>query len=91
MPFGPTTHKPSAPRYVHDCEDCKFLGQIGVDDAYFCPREHSIVLRDGDDGPEYASFPTGIVEHIIHQPGTNNARWVIAKQMADELLVSMAT
>ena len=46
-------------RFHHDCSGCVYLGRMGDLDAYLCPGVSevmlSIILRHGDDGPEYAS------------------------------------
>jgi len=52
-----------APRYVHDCTKCVFIGVIAMSDkdmrdAYVCAgREQTSVLRYGSDGPDYTSQP----------------------------------
>lgn len=46
------------PRYVHDCEQCKFLGLYEEYDLYFCDQNKfgpTVVARYGDEGDEYTS------------------------------------
>lgn len=49
------------PRFTHDCDQCKYLGQIQDDisyDLYYCPQggHHPTVLaRFGNEGPDYKS------------------------------------
>jgi len=62
----------SIPRFAHDCDECKFLGQIdirspvnlspGVVDAYFCDKAgyRTLILRSSDDPPDYETMPIGI-------------------------------
>lgn len=48
----------SSPKFVHDCEDCKFIGQVNYEgkirDVYTCYT--SVLARYGDDGCEYESI-----------------------------------
>lgn len=71
----------STPRYEHDCSSCNFLGQVGRDDAYFCPSEGSIVLRASSEVPDYASFPKAIAECVAESHG--GARWAVALELAN--------
>lgn len=44
------------PRYTHDCDDCKPLGEFGEYDLYYCAKGHpTVIARYGDDGSEYLS------------------------------------
>jgi len=44
------------PRFTHDCDGCKFLGQDEAHDFYFCPSSMpTVIARYGNDGPEYTS------------------------------------
>lgn len=44
------------PRFIHDCDGCIFLGSLYQYDLYFCPSSYpTIILRFGNDGPEYSS------------------------------------
>jgi len=49
----------SMPRYVHDCTECQFLGQVGKYDIYTCCRSSWNVLtgiaRFNDSGRGYVS------------------------------------
>lgn len=59
-----TTH---TRRFIHDCGLCLFVGQFGKVDAYVHPAVDddagtgTIVLRDGNEGHEYAATPLRIV------------------------------
>ena len=57
------------PQYAHDCERCTFLGRIDEGDVWHCPNDGggSIIVRFGDDGPEYSSFPVPIARMIAMQ------------------------
>lgn len=46
------------PRYEHDCPRCRWLGQHGEADLYFCPgslANATVVARKSSDGPDYSS------------------------------------
>jgi len=51
------------PRYTHDCDSCKFLGEHKQFDLYFCARcdGGSVIARYGDNGPDYASAPKDLL------------------------------
>lgn len=46
-----------APRYVHDCNCCAFLGHAFKSDLYFCPQDGypTVIARHSDEGPDYTS------------------------------------
>src|SRR5205807_3767434 len=47
---------PHTPRFIHDCDHCKFLGQYFSDDLYFCDYgPATVIARFGNDGHEYSS------------------------------------
>lgn len=56
------------PRFKHDCEKCQFVGTFEGCDGYVCVSPNrtfgagSVVVRYGDDGPDYASVPMEIAE-----------------------------
>lgn len=56
--------------HAHDCTDCSYCGSIadiGNDryaDIYYCPMDNSLIMRDGSEGPDYASFPVHIAEVV---------------------------
>ena len=66
------------PHFVHDCDDCHYLGDTMVDvfnsdgvlvssrfvDLYFCASEPTIIARYSDEGPDYGS---GLEFGIINQ------------------------
>jgi len=46
------------PRFTHDCERCRFLGDYEEYDLYVCARDgkiDTVIARYGSDGPEYMS------------------------------------
>lgn len=45
------------PRYVHDCDECTFLGEVDEYDVYVHPRDYAIecVARRSDDPSDYLS------------------------------------
>lgn len=49
------------PIHKHDCSRCTFLGTFGGADMYYCRategKRVTLILRDGDEGPEYDSLP----------------------------------
>jgi hypothetical protein len=63
------------PRFIHDCEQCVFLGQDEEHDFYFCPSPsgfHTVIARFGSDGPDYASG-LEIAEAVEKREGPNSA------------------
>lgn len=42
-------------RYVHDCDECKFVGVYKEHDLYFCKNEPTVIARYGNEGYEYSS------------------------------------
>jgi hypothetical protein len=57
--YGPSAGTDPVPaRFNHDCDQCRYLGQIDKYDLYVCKSgagEASVIFRYGDDGPNYAS------------------------------------
>ena len=47
-----------APQFKHDCFHCRFVGIIHGHDCYTCGD--SVVMRFGDDGPDYQSMPRDV-------------------------------
>jgi hypothetical protein len=44
------------PRFTHDCENCRFLGQHRAVDLYFCGNlRPTVVARASDEGADYTS------------------------------------
>lgn len=43
------------PQFKHDCDRCRFVGIIHGRDCYTCGD--SVVMRFGNDGPDYQSLP----------------------------------
>ena len=46
-------------RFSHDCNACAFHGRLGKYDVY--RHNDTIVLRYGNDGPEYLSYNAEII------------------------------
>lgn len=71
-------------RYEHDCSCCEFLGQAADADVYYCPEQKSVILRSGDEGPEYASFPLFIARRAARQDASvTSAQWALAVALVD--------
>lgn len=49
-------------RFEHDCDACTFHGRLGKYDVY--RHNDSIILRFGDDGPDYRSFSADIIRQL---------------------------
>jgi hypothetical protein len=74
--------KPLVARYRHDCRQCNLIGQLLRDDVYICTNEGSLILRDGDAGPEYSSFPVEVARMLVsHGP---DPKWVAALAVYDQ-------
>lgn len=47
------------PRYIHDCQQCRYLGPYKEYDLYVCSHKDqkidTVVARYSSDGPEYYS------------------------------------
>jgi len=74
--------KGKLPKYNHDCDRCMFLGNHefkndglvpkGYHDIYACPQGGSIptiIIRFGNDGPDYFSGMQFIVDAIDNYKG----------------------
>jgi len=51
----------SLPRFTHDCSDpgcCTFAGQTRLGHDVYSTRAGGVVIRHGDDGPDYISYPS---------------------------------
>jgi hypothetical protein len=44
-----------APRYLHDCECCRFVGFHKDADLYYCATEPTVIARYSDEGSDYSS------------------------------------
>mgnify|MGYP001443572383 CR=1 FL=1 len=53
------TSKRKPPRYQHDCENCKPLGQFGDADLYYCDNQgvvgETVIARYSSEGSDYQS------------------------------------
>lgn len=46
------------PRFTHDCDGCKFLGNYNGQDLYFCGNGRpfpTVIARFGNEGSQYQS------------------------------------
>lgn len=83
----------SNPKFIHDCSGCLFLGNYKQYDVYFCPNAESfcggsIILRFGDDGPEYNSAP--VSTSLSSSEGLTEAsdvRMKVAKWLLRECMI----
>lgn len=50
------------PRYMHDCDQCLFLGTYDFYDLYYCDKEPTIICRFTNDPCDYSS---GLVFAIV--------------------------
>jgi hypothetical protein len=50
--------------YIHDCNNCKFLGVFDGHDLYSCVD--TVLARHSDDGPDYKSCPDDIPTSDAH-------------------------
>ena len=46
-------------RFTHDCNECTFRGRLGRYDVY--SHNDNVILRFGDDGPDYKCFDRSII------------------------------
>lgn len=70
----------TTPRFKHDgCKDCRFVGQIGEYDLWFCNGviDDVVMLRYSDEGSEYLSMAWDLVEARRGQP--NMELWSAAR------------
>jgi ribosomal protein L37AE/L43A len=66
------------PRFTHDCDACVFKGSHGRFDIWYCERcdGGTWIARYGSDGPEYASYPTFVLD--IHRERATESRSLAA-------------
>jgi hypothetical protein len=69
------------PKYQHDCDQCKFLGQFYGFDVYTCVgSDPSIIARFSSDGPDYYStsvstFKKHVTENILIGGKDQDGEW----------------
>ena len=56
-----------APRHDHDCDSCRYLGQLDNDDLYYCPSG-AYVVRHSSEPSDNGSF--GLDMGIAPSPGS---------------------
>jgi hypothetical protein len=84
------------PRYQHDCDRCKFLGQHGKVDIYWCPTVATdpvslsltpVIGRFGNEGEQYAAshppkaFPG---DYIAFMQKYSNGWYLEALRLAEQ-------
>jgi len=55
------------PRYIHDCEKCKFLGTWEAYDLYFCDEKTlggTVIARYGSNAPMYAAMHVSLTKTL---------------------------
>ena len=69
------------PRFVHDCVTgcCTFVGRTMRYDVY-TTRSGGLIMRDGDDGPNYRCYPTMVIARMVAK---KDAEALHARQLAD--------
>lgn len=64
------------PHYKHDCMDpscCRYAGSFDDVDVYVS-KSGTVILRTGDEGPDYASYPEEIAVMVAERsPRVNRA------------------
>lgn len=58
-----------SPNFVHDCDCCEFRGYLHGQDVY--RHGDTVIIRFGDDGPDYRSFDKSIIKCL---PAENQFR-----------------
>lgn len=56
-----------AARFEHDCLNpgcCTFVGRTLRSDVYVT-RSGGLIMRDGNDGPDYRSYPTMAIARMV--------------------------
>lgn len=75
-------------RFEHDCNVCRFVGQLGREDVWVHERpdgaDNTLIRRWGSDGPEYSSLPIEMVGQLplLHPTGPerdSNILWAAAR------------
>lgn len=61
------------PRFQHDCDECRYLGEHGQYDVYWCPQAAvpdlpTVVLRRSDEPSDCTSCPVRVVLSTGDQP-----------------------
>ena len=85
------------PRFVHDCDGCIFLGCHKEYDVYYCSGEMSskerggsVILRYGDEGPEYSSGPVSMELYNESLTEASDIRKKVAQWLLREGFVKLA-
>jgi hypothetical protein len=80
------------PKFTHDCDKCQFLGTEQGCDLYICASRMikglgpSIIARFGNDGPQYASVPWGVIEKA-ETPGQVPPAIMAGVHIVEEIMV----
>lgn len=74
--------KPDGARYEFDgCETCRFVGQMGPEDVWYCSRTDTLMRRWSDEPSEYLSM-TPIAIGTMPALYGNSHMWGVAGMMA---------
>lgn len=62
----------NGPRYEHDCDFCKFMGQYKEYDLYICPEDvlklKEYIARYSSNGCDYYSYPENLILNMVNPP-----------------------
>ena len=86
--------KEDEPKYKHDCNNCKFLGNyVGsfkgqIEDLYICVHERgaTLIRRFGNDGSEYWSCPLEIALRFVADQNHGYVRIAIKRAIQDGII-----
>lgn len=71
------TEQMPKPKFQHDCNHCKFLGHVTINEDYYDlyiheddtnPEHHTFIARRSDDGSDYTSTPLFALLTPIQHP-----------------------
>jgi len=87
--------KGDKPKFTHDCSKCFFLGNdlyqsnySIIADLYYCGNEKggSVIVRYGDDGPDYESGPLFICLRLAIGRDQSNYKTAILRAIGAGLI-----
>lgn len=66
-------------RYVHDCDDCRFLEVNQYGDWYICPQVGlsmpTLLCRYSSDGPDYWSMSPDTIRSVVFRDQCTEIMW----------------
>lgn len=82
--------------FKHDCDECTFLGQIeaasGILADVYHHNHQTLIIREGDDGPEYAAFDIPVARAVARAVGVcrpvGQNHWLSAVILYDEFVAN---